>query len=78
MLDESNGLLGEQNQRLKAASHLLHEAIAIIKEQQATIAILDEIIEHKDHTITSLDETIKLLKGISNRYQTILKEEGIS
>lgn len=75
---ESNGLIGEQNQRLKASQHLLHEAIAIIKEQELTINILNEVIEHKDHTIDHLDATVKTLKGIGNRYRQILEAEGIS
>ena len=75
---ESNGLIGEQNHRLKASQHLLHEAIMIIKEQEQTINILIEVIEHKDHTMNTLDATVNTLKGIGNRYRQILEAEGIS
>lgn len=75
---ESNGLIGEQNHRLKASQHLLHEAIMIIKEQEQTINILNEVIEHKEHTIDTLNATVQTLKDIGNRYRQILEAEGIS
>lgn len=74
---EANSLIGEQTQRITAAKHLLHEAIMIIREQQATINILNQVIDSKDECISTLDATIEVLKSIAKREQQLRNIEGI-